>query len=47
MQVGEGNEVALLFSGVGQGESVESVSNLLDLDGAGEGCLLGIVSLEL
>lgn len=47
MQVGEGNEVALLFSGVGQCEGVESVSDLLDLNGAGEGRLLGIVSLEL
>lgn len=45
---GQGDEVGLgLIRGVGRGESEEGVADLFDVDGAGEGRLLGVVALEL
>lgn len=52
MQGGKSDEIFLLLGGIvlvgpGGSESQKSVADLLDLDGAREGCLLGVVSLEL
>lgn len=46
VQVGESDQVSLLLA-AGPSQGVKSVSDLLNLDGAGEGCLLGVVSLKL
>lgn len=52
VQVREGDQVPLLLRRIvlirtRRSEGQQGMSDLFDLDGAGEGCLLGIVSLEL
>lgn len=47
VQIWEGNQVFFLLISAGRGERVQSVTNLLHLDGAGEGGFLGIIALKL
>lgn len=48
MEGGERDEVGLGgLGGVGEGDSEDCVPDLLDVDGAGEGCFLGVVALEV